>query len=135
MGTVQHITMIVTSFDEKKLTRTRNKALKLLDKRNITRITGEGINGYKSFVVTPNGSKAYWEDDIKHRKGIQNLRQWIDNTMPYEDGSTAVRYVITEFGEIGLKSEDENRVIVDAEEQSEEHPGERRELNERSGAV
>jgi len=55
MGTTHHITMIVTSFDEKKLTRTRNKALKLLKKQNITRIIGEGINGYKSFVIVPTG--------------------------------------------------------------------------------
>lgn len=106
MGTTHHITMIVTSFDEKKLARTRNKALKLLKKQNITKIIGEGINGYKSFVIVPNGSQRDWPQDQEHREGITKLQEWIDELMPFEDGSTSVKYVITEFGENGLQSTD-----------------------------
>jgi len=116
MGTTHHITMIVTSFDEKKLTRTRNKALKLLKKQNITRIIGEGINGYKSFVIVPNGSQAGWSSYVEHREGILKLKEWIDETMPYEDGSTSVKYVISEFGEYGLQSTNDKGYDLESNE-------------------
>lgn len=116
MGMMHHVSMIVTSFDDKKLARTHKKAKSLFKSQDVSRIMGQGVNGYKSFVIVPCGSKLGWEPMNNQLDAVEKLKEWIDESMPYDDGSTSVQYVINRFGEFGLQSEDHDGNMLDSEE-------------------
>lgn len=118
MGMMHHVSMVVTSWDEKQLKRTHTKAKKLMKNTNISRIMGEGVNGYKSFAIVPCGSKLGWQPMNEQLRAIEQLKEWIDQTMPHEDGSTSVQYVINRFGEFGLQSEDNEGNNLNSEDKN-----------------
>lgn len=119
MGTIQHTAFIVTGCDhdfgkskEKNLfTKSHKKARKLFGKDSVTKITGEGINGYKSFLVAPNGSKLGWESAREFDEASEKFIEYLDS-IKYDDGSTCVEFVKVNFGEIGFSASFNNEVIL-----------------------
>lgn len=113
MGTIHHTALVVTgadyNFGEAKdknlLTKSHNKAIKLFGKEQVTDITGSGMNSYKSFMVTPSGSKLGWEDAQLHEAAMEKMIEHLEG-IRYEDGSTSVKYVKVSFGELGLQVSD-----------------------------
>lgn len=113
MGTIHHTALVVTGADynfgpkkeHNQLTKSHKKAVKLFGKKQVTSIKGSGMNGYKSFMVTPSGSKLGWADANGHQEAMEKMVQYLEG-IRYEDGSTCVKYVKVSFGELGLQVED-----------------------------
>lgn len=62
MGTIQHHAIIVTGFNDTNMAKARRKALKIFYPEDVSEIVGNGMNGYASFFVGPDGSKEGWDD-------------------------------------------------------------------------
>ena len=114
MGTIQHKAMLVTSCDLKQLKKAHTKALKLFDKSNVTKITGCGMNGYKTFVIVPCGSKLEWPEDVEHDESMAKFKEYCDDKFTYEDGSSAISRVLVNYGELGLQAEDDKGHQLDS---------------------
>lgn len=113
MGTIHHTTVIVTGWDwdsgpakdRNLLTKAYKTAIKLFGKKTVTKLTGEGMNGYKSFMVAPCGSKVGWEMSNDYLKAVDKFIDFL-NKLKHEDGSTSVEYVKLSYGELGLQIQD-----------------------------
>lgn len=63
------------------------------------------MNGYKSFMVAPCGSKIGWEQSNDFLEAVDQFIGFLDK-LKYEDGSTSVQYVRIDYGEMGLQVQD-----------------------------
>ena len=115
MGMIQHEALIVTSWDLKKLKTAHKRARKLFNQHNVTLITGEGMNGYESFVIVPCGSKLGWEPSNKHQEAMEEFVEYL-NTFQYEDGSSSVSYVKMSYGELGLQVSNDQGIELESNE-------------------
>ena len=75
MGYIKHNAIIVTVCDEEVTKVIFNKALKLFGKM-VTK-PEEGINGYLSFVVLPDGSKEGWEESNNFDEARDEFFDWL----------------------------------------------------------
>lgn len=106
MGTINHDTIIVTSWNEKNLKEAHNKAIELFG--NLVSNVVDGVrNQYTSFFIAPDGSKEKWPESDKYDK-LRN--QFIDyiNSLAYGDGSNSIDYIAISYGEYGSKIIDTN---------------------------
>ena len=96
MGYMRHHAIIVTSWDKESITAAHQKAQELFGATNflgriteITDITPEVTNGYTSFLISPDGSKEWWETsdrgDHIRAKFIQWLASQKDNWCEYAE--------------------------------------------------
>ena len=101
MGTIHHTAVVVTGPEDKRLTKAHKKAIKLFGKDSVTKLCGQGVNGYLSFMVAPTGSKMGWETQNTYLKNVDIFVKFLE-TFKYEDGSTSVKFVKLSYGELGL---------------------------------
>ncbi len=98
MSHVEHQAICITSWDDKRLAdcHKRIKAIGL----QITDTTFEATNGYKSFFVTPCGSKAGWPEARSH---LDNIACALDiiNSFACEDGSNCIEFHVAVYGDHG----------------------------------
>lgn len=118
MGTIQHSAVIVTSWDDKKLARAHKKAKKLFKKQDVTKLYGQGVNGYKSFAIVPCGSKLGWGPAEELDSAIENFVDYL-NSLAYDDGSSAIKFVKLSYGELGTTVEDNTGRSAHIEEDEE----------------
>ena len=96
MGYMRHHAIIVTSWDKESITAAHQKAHELFENQNflgvisyITEITPEVTNGYRSFLISPDGSKEWWDTsdrgDHIRAKFIQWLVSQKDNWCEYAE--------------------------------------------------
>ena len=106
MGYMAHNAIIVTSWNHEGIEQAAKKATEL--GLLVTPVSAEGVNGYKSFMVCPDGSKEGWapsnEGDIKRSE----FRDYL-NSVTYEDGSSSMEWVEIRYG-----SDDDAASIVDS---------------------
>jgi len=97
MGYIRHHAIIVTSWDEKRITEARKEAKEICGNR-VSSIVKSPLNGYYSFFVAPDGSKEGWEEseqgDYERRKFIG----WIE-AQSYDDGPNSLDYVEVFYGD------------------------------------
>lgn len=113
MGIIHHTVLVVTGCDyefgpvkqRNLLTKSHEKALKFFGKKQVTKLTGSGMNGYLSFMVSPSGSNLGWEEAQEHEAAMEKMIEYLDS-IRYEDGSTSIEYVKVSFGECGLQVSD-----------------------------
>jgi hypothetical protein len=97
MGAIIHQAVVVTACDPWAKT-AHTKAVRLCGKDHVTELGPALTNGFRSFLVIPDGSKEGWiESDVgaEHREAFVN---WL-NRQRYGDGSSPYDWVLVEYGE------------------------------------
>lgn len=103
MGYIKHNSVIVTNWDEKKIIKARNMAIKIFDKQfkdteddNASSIISpiiEGlINSQHSFFIAPDGSKEGWDTSDNSDKASKAFLDWLDK------GKLGCEYIYIRFG-------------------------------------
>lgn len=95
MSTVTHNAIIVTSWDVALLDELVAHTTKL--GATVVGPSAEVVNGYKTVVVVPDGSKTGWHDDVLGDTAREAVRGWL-NERRYSDGSTALEWVEVAYG-------------------------------------
>jgi hypothetical protein len=94
MGHIRHHAIVVTSWSEK-IVAVAEKAREL--RLQVLGPSDKAINGYRSILVCPDGSKEWWPDSDA---GDERRAQFIDflKTLRYEDFSSAMEWVEMSYG-------------------------------------
>jgi hypothetical protein len=109
MGYMCHHAIVVTSWNVELMVQAHAKAIEL--GMSVSGITNEVSNGYRSFLVTPDGSKEGWAESDRGDDRRDALIKWLDGQR-YEDNSTALKWVVVQFGD----EEKETLVIRDSDQ-------------------
>ena len=101
MGYMCHHAIIVTSWDERSIVAAHKKACELFGNKNflgtisyITEITPGAINGYRSFLIPPDGSKEGWEHSYCGDIARNRFTRWLDSQK-----DNYCEYVEVQFGD------------------------------------
>jgi len=91
MGYMCHHHIVVISFHEKDIKKAHARAK---DKCGdvVTEILMTPINGYRFFMVGPDGSKEGWSASDKGDKSRENFVDWLNN-QAYKDGSNSFSWI------------------------------------------
>lgn len=95
MGHVVHHAIVITSWDEKPLMQVYQTCANV--GAQVTEIVRSRMNGYSTFVVTPDGSKSGWDEDAvgdAQREAIIAVCR----KQRYEDGSSPLEWVEVSYG-------------------------------------
>ena len=86
MGYMCHHAIIVISWDKGSIVAAHKKACEIFENQNflgtisyITEITPEATNGYRSFLISPDGSKEGWETSDRGDIARNRFIQWLDS--------------------------------------------------------
>ena len=96
MGYMAHHAIVVTSYDRARLNEARAVALDTFPA--VTEIVASPINGFASFLIPPDGSKACWQEDKDGDVRRSAFIQWL-NSQAYDDGSSAFDWVEVQYGD------------------------------------
>jgi hypothetical protein len=72
-----------------------------------TELTPLVLNGFRSFMIPPDGSKAGWPEDAEGNRKRAAFREWLA-AQNYADGSSPVQWVEVQYGD----DEDDNRIVA-----------------------
>ncbi len=97
MGYMRHHAIVVTG-QEDRIALAHEEASKRFDSRYLTGVTETAVNGYRSFLVAPDGSKEGWteskEMDELRRSFVAYLRTqflgWVEVQFDDDDNETKV---------------------------------------------
>lgn len=101
MGYMRHNAIVVSSWKEDLLEQAHAKAVEL--DCSVSAITGEVTNGYRSFLVAPDGSKEGWDESNEGDARRDALAAWLD-AQRYEDDSTSLQWIEVQYGDENLHS-------------------------------
>jgi len=104
MGYIKHNAMVVTSWDEKRLTKAHKKAQSM--GLAVSATVESKINGYGSFIVVPDGSKEGWADSDAGDGLRAVFRRWLREQC-HDDGSSSLEWCEVEYG-----SDDRSATVV-----------------------
>lgn len=105
MGYTIHHAIIVTSWDDQAILAAHDKAVEIFPDDQVTSVTDAAMNGYRSFLVGPDGSKEGWEESEEGNENREEYIEWLDS-QKYDDGSSLLDWVELSFGcEYGGKPE------------------------------
>lgn len=106
MGYILHNAIVVTSWKSELII----KAASVAEKTGLQVIgpSDEVVNGYRSLLICPDGSKEGWEESNAGNDRREYFKKWM-NEQRYKDGSSAIEWV-----EIAYGSDDKTAVIVDS---------------------
>ena len=101
---MRHNAIVVTSWKEE----TTKEAAAMAEKIGllVLRQSEEGVNGYRSLLICPDGSKEGWDESDRGDKKREEFKKWL-NEQRYEDGSSLLEWV-----EIAYGSDDATAEIV-----------------------
>lgn len=108
MGYMRHHAIVVSTWNYELLKQAYALAKSL--GMSVSNITVEVINGYKSFLVAPDGSKEGWDESNLGDKQRKKLIKWMD-AQRYEDDSTSLDWVVVQFGD----EEHQTKIINDSD--------------------
>jgi hypothetical protein len=114
MGYMRHHAIVVSSWKHDLLEEAHALAIEL--GMSVTNITAEVSNGYRSFLMAPDGSKEGWDESDRGDERRTKLIEWMD-AQRYEDSSTALDWVVVQFADDDMES----RIIIDSDQQSREY--------------
>lgn len=122
MGYMRLNAMVVTSWDSDLIQEAHRVAHEIFDEivtpfgvspiACVTEVTPETVNGYRSFLIAPDGSKEGWGHSDKGDDARAQFAGWL-HEQAYRDGSNALSWVEVFFG-------DDNRkvgIVRDGDEQ------------------
>lgn len=76
MGYIKHHAIVLTSWKYEHLEMARAKAESL--RLNPSELTIEAVNGYRSFIVPPDGSKEGWEGSMDGDCNRSAFKSWLN---------------------------------------------------------
>jgi hypothetical protein len=95
MGYMAHNAIVVTSWNEDLIQEAAREATSL--GLQILGPSEEVVNGYRSILICPDGSKEGWDDSNDGDSRRESFRAWL-NSKRYEDGSTPLDWVEIRYG-------------------------------------
>lgn len=98
MGWIVHNAIIVTTFSQKDVERAHTEARRLFNGL-VTDPIESGINGYRSFLIPPDGSKEGWSESDEGDRRRAAFHEWVV-AQAYEDGSSAYDVIEVAYGEV-----------------------------------
>jgi hypothetical protein len=105
MGYQRHHAIVVTSFDSKLLKKAHKVAADTFSGvAPVTEITTDGVNGFCSFLVAPDGSKEGWDASDAGDSARAEFVAWM-RAQAYDDGSTALDYAEVQYGDDNNEAE------------------------------
>lgn len=98
MGVIVHHAILVTGTDhsERRFTAAHEEALRLGMGPSPVLTHNDGLNGYKSFFVPPDGSKEFWMESDEGNRRREAFKRFL-RSLAYEDGSTSVKWIEVQF--------------------------------------
>lgn len=115
MGHMRHHAIVVTTWNHELIDQAHAKAVEL--GMSVSNVTSEVTNGFRSFLVAPDGSKEGWDQSDQGDQQRDAFIEWLDEQR-YEDRSTALDWVVVQFG-------DDNRkpaIIRDSDQLNQDNP-------------
>lgn len=110
MGYMRHHAIIVTSWDDKLIRKAHKVAKEVFAIGQVTSVLPDILNGYRSFMVGPDGSKEGWEDSDAGDSARDIFIDWLE-TQRYDDGSSALSWVEVQYGD----DEKETKICRDSD--------------------
>jgi len=99
MGHTTHNAIIVTSWEEDLLQKANEKAISIFGSiAAVSPITPATMNGYRSFLIAPDGSKEGWDHSNIGDQKRACFINWLD-AQAYDDGGNALDYVEVQFAD------------------------------------
>lgn len=99
MGWQRHDAIIVTCCDDvANIEEAHRVAVEIC--ANVSPLTGSMINGYRSFLVAPDGSKEGWAESDQGDGERAKFIEWLESQR-YEDGSSPYDWVEVRFANDG----------------------------------
>jgi hypothetical protein len=114
MGYMRHHAIVVSSWKAELLDQAHALAVSL--GMSVTNITDEVTNGYRSFLVAPDGSKEGWDESNQGDDRRVELVGWMDEQR-YDDSSTSIDWVVVQFADDDMES----RIVLDSDQRSREY--------------
>lgn len=65
--------------------------------RNVSNVTPETTNGYRAFLVPPDGSKEGWDESERGDERRAQFVKWL-RSYSYSDGSSPLDWIEVQFG-------------------------------------
>jgi len=110
MGYVRHVALVVTGHDySDAIDRAHVEAVRICGER-VTSLIRSPVNGYRSFMAAPDGSKLGWRESDEATEQREQLKSWMKLTR-HEDGSGPLAWVEVQFGDDEL----DTRVVDDSD--------------------
>lgn len=100
MGIIAHHAIVVTGSYDNWPQKAHDKAVSIFPAEQVSELSPEVTNGYRSFAVFPDGSKEGWgqsEDGDANRNAFIT---WLYE-QEYDDHSSPLKWVEINYGEIG----------------------------------
>ena len=101
MGYMRHHAIVVTSYSVDELYVAHKKAADIFP--NVSEITGETINGYRSFFIPPDGSKEGWDTSNVGDEKRDKYIEWL-NSRAFTDGSNLLGWVEVQYSDDNLET-------------------------------
>lgn len=102
--------IVVDSFDDKLIDEAHAEAIEIFSGvAPVTEITKSTVNGHRSFMVAPDGSKEGWPESDAGDRARLRFKTYA-RSKSYDDGSTALHWIEVFFaddeGEVGIEDHD-----------------------------
>ena len=110
MGYMRAHAIVVTSWENKAILRAHKKAKEIFGEQ-VSSVTPTAINGYRSFLIPPDGSKEGWEESNFGDSNRKAFKDWL-NSQRYEDGSTNLNWVEVQYND----DEKETKIVSHSDE-------------------
>lgn len=102
MGYMRHHAVIVTSMHDELLDEARSKAIEFFEEKDMVQLVSPIVfgvmNGYRSFLVAPDGSKEHWEHSDRAEQARIAFVGWLAKQR-YNDGSSPIEWVEVQFAD------------------------------------
>ena len=95
MGYMRHNAILVTTWSEKHIEAAAGQAKEL--GLQMLGPSAKVVNGYRSLLVCPDGSKEGWQDSDEGDARRLAFRQWL-RSQTHEDGSSPLEWVEFAYG-------------------------------------
>lgn len=95
MGYIRHNAIIVTSWEDEAIVEAAAMARQI--GLQVLGPSDEALNGYRSVLVCPDGSKEGWDESDRGDERREGFKNWLDDQR-YEDGSTSLCWAEIAYG-------------------------------------
>jgi hypothetical protein len=98
MGYMRHHAIIVTTWDQKRARKARDRAAGVFGGRLVSKILPAAVNEFWTFIVGPDGSKEGWDESEAGDAKRDEYIAWL-NSQRYEDGSSPYAWAEVQYGD------------------------------------
>lgn len=106
MGYMRHHLLVVTTYSDDRIVSAHLTAEVMCPSLPVSDVTTSPTNGYRSFVVWPDGSKEGWAESDNGDDERRAFIAWL-NRQRFSDGSTPFSWALVQYGD----EDGDNRVL------------------------